>query len=105
MRSLPVRSFFALVFIAFVAASCVTPNAARVQGAKDLRPEYTYWPQDVSDIKPDPAVRYGVLPNGFRYAIMRNAQPAGTISLRLRIASGSMQETDQQRGLAHFIEH
>ena len=33
------------------------------------------------------------------------SQPAGTVSLRLRIAAGSLQETDAQRGLAHFMEH
>jgi zinc protease len=63
------------------------------------------WPHEGSDIKPDPAVRYGILANGMRYAIMRNAQPAQAVSLRLRIATGALQETDSQRGLAHFLEH
>ena len=69
------------------------------------QPDYTYWPQEASDLKPDASVRYGVLANGMRYAIMRNVQPAGRISLRFRIASGSLQERDEQRGLAHFMEH
>jgi zinc protease len=63
------------------------------------------WPQAASDIKPDPAVRFGVLPNGMRYAIMRNATPAGQTSLRLRIGSGSLEESDAQQGLAHVLEH
>ena len=63
------------------------------------------WPQDVSDVRPDPGVKYGVLPNGLRYAIMRNTQPAGIASIRLRIDAGSMGESDNIVGLAHFLEH
>ena len=63
------------------------------------------WAQARSDIPPDPAVRYGVLPNGMRYAIMKNAFPTGLVSVRLRIGAGSLEETDAQQGLAHFLEH
>jgi zinc protease len=58
-----------------------------------------------SDLKPDPAVRFGVLPNGMHYEIMRNATPPHNASLRLRMDVGSMYEREDQRGLAHFIEH
>ena len=71
----------------------------------DSAPAYLSWPQDQSDIKPDPAVRYGVLPNGLHYEIMHNNQPAGVASVRMRIAAGSLQESDAQRGIAHFVEH
>lgn len=63
------------------------------------------WPHDGVDIAPDPAVRYGVLPNGMRYALMRNTQPAGIAAIRLRFGAGAMSETDAQRGIAHFLEH
>jgi len=63
----------------------------------------TEWPR--SDIPPDPAVTFGTLPNGMRYAIMRNATPSEQVSVRFRIAAGSMQESAAQRGLAHFLEH
>ena len=58
-----------------------------------------------SDVKPDPDVIYGRLPNGFTYMIQRNATPPGTVSLRLRVGGGSMMEHEDQRGLAHFLEH
>ena len=97
-----------LVVLSVLVAACAPtmgkPDAQTTSSAGS-RPEYSYWPQEFSDVKADPAVRYGVLPNGMRYALMRNTQPAGNISLRLRIASGSLQETDPQRGLAHFMEH
>lgn len=56
-------------------------------------------------IQMDPAVRQGVLPNGLRYAILRNPRPDGAASLRLLIKAGSFEEADDENGLAHFLEH
>ena len=63
------------------------------------------WAHEGSDIAPDPAVRFGTLPNGMRYALMHNALPAGAVSIRMSVAFGSLYETDAEQGLAHFIEH
>jgi len=63
------------------------------------------WAHTASDIPADPAVRFGQLPNGLRYALMKNATPPGQASLRVRIDAGSLMETDDQLGLAHFMEH
>ncbi|HVX38268.1 MAG TPA: insulinase family protein [Gemmatimonadaceae bacterium] len=53
----------------------------------------------------DPKVRIGTLPNGIRYYIRRNEKPEKRAELRLVVNAGSILETDQQLGLAHFIEH
>ncbi len=63
------------------------------------------WPAVDSDLPPDPTVRWGTLPNGVRYAVRPNAEPKGRVSLRLVVAAGSLQERDDERGLAHFLEH
>ena len=64
------------------------------------------FPQDrYKDFKPDPAVTYGILPNGMRYAIKKWPTPKGEVAIRLRIAAGSLNEEDNQAGLAHFLEH
>jgi len=63
------------------------------------------WAHEASDIAPDPAVRFGVLPNGMRYALMRNALPPGAIAMRLSFDFGSLYEAENEQGLAHFIEH
>ncbi|CAN5290538.1 insulinase family protein [soil metagenome] len=63
------------------------------------------WAQTISDLPADSAVRYGILPNGMRYAILRNATPPNQAALRLRIDAGSLSERDDQKGLAHFLEH
>jgi zinc protease len=60
---------------------------------------------DHESITPDPAVRRGVLPNGLRYLIMRNANPKGAVSLRLGFDVGSYEEDEADLGAAHFIEH
>jgi len=56
-------------------------------------------------LQADPSVRYGVLSNGMRYAILRNASPPQQAAFRFRIDAGSLAERDDQRGLAHFVEH
>ena len=53
----------------------------------------------------DPLVRTGRLPNGLRYWVRRNGKPEGRAELRLVVDAGSVLEDDDQRGLAHFVEH
>jgi len=63
------------------------------------------WAQARSDVKADPDVRFGALPNGMRYAIRRQTTPPGQAAFRLWFGAGSLMETDEQQGLAHFLEH
>lgn len=63
------------------------------------------WPQATSDLPVEQGIRFGTLPNGMRYAVMHNATPAGQVAIRFRIGAGSLQERDDQQGLAHFLEH
>ncbi len=53
----------------------------------------------------DTAVRKGVLPNGLTYYIRHNAWPEKRAYFYIAQNVGSMQEDDNQRGLAHFLEH
>ena len=53
----------------------------------------------------DEEVRIGKLANGLTYYIRHNARPADKAELRLIVNAGSVQETNAQRGLAHFMEH
>ncbi len=53
----------------------------------------------------DLAVRTGKLANGFTYYIRRNATPKNQVLLYLVNKVGSILEDDDQRGLAHFMEH
>ena len=62
--------------------------------------------QDLNEpLKLDPAVRTGRLPNGLTYFIRRNTLPANRAMLRLAVEAGSIDEAEDQRGLAHVLEH
>lgn len=63
------------------------------------------FPHAGSDLKPDSAARYGTLPNGMRYVVRPNKEPKERASLRLLVEAGAIHETEQQLGLAHFLEH
>ena len=56
-----------------------------------------------ANIEPD--VRTGTLPNGFTYYIQHNDKPAGTADYFFAQKVGSVNEEENQRGLAHFLEH
>ncbi|MEP6394406.1 MAG: insulinase family protein, partial [Alteripontixanthobacter sp.] len=63
------------------------------------------WAFEQSDLPLDRDYVFGALPNGMRYIIRRNATPEGTALVRMRIGSGSLAEREDERGLAHFVEH
>src|SRR6185312_6946532 len=61
---------------------------------------------DLRDAIPlDAAVQTSTLVNGVRTFVRKNGRPANRVSLRLAVKAGSIDETDDQQGLAHFIEH
>ncbi|MEZ9336756.1 M16 family metallopeptidase [Vibrio sp. 10N.261.46.E12] len=54
-------------------------------------------------IQPDPAWTSGQLENGLTYHVYPDHEES--VSVRLVVHAGSFQETDQQEGYAHFLEH
>lgn len=53
----------------------------------------------------DPELRLGVLPNGLTYYIRANQTPAGRADFWMVHKVGSVMEEEDERGLAHFLEH
>jgi zinc protease len=53
----------------------------------------------------DSAVTTGSLPNGLKYYIRQNGRPEKRVMLQLVVKAGSVDEEDDQQGLAHFLEH
>ncbi len=47
----------------------------------------------------------GQLDNGLKYFILENDKPENKAELRLVVEVGSLEEDDNQQGLAHFVEH
>lgn len=57
------------------------------------------------ELPTDPNVKIGKLDNGFTYYLRSNALPENRVEFRLAVKAGSIQEDDDQLGLAHFTEH
>ena len=53
----------------------------------------------------DPTITTGRLPNGLVYFIRHNPRPGNRVLLRLAVRAGSNDEAQDQRGLAHMLEH
>jgi zinc protease len=87
-------SLLATAFFSWVPASAVHQAAAQ-------KPAFA--PTDPLPF--DTAVTKGVLPNGLTYYVRRNTKPEKRVMLQLAVKAGSVDETDREQGLAHFLEH
>jgi zinc protease len=47
----------------------------------------------------------GELDNGMKYIILKHSNPPGRATMWIHVSSGSLNETDKQRGIAHYLEH
>ncbi len=114
-KSLTVRNFLSASVFALAIAGATPALALTEAGATAATPvaapaappaaTQTAWGIEVNDLKPDPAARYGVLPNGMKYAIQKNETPKGAAAVRFNIDVGMGDEMENERGLAHFLEH
>jgi len=89
---------------AYSKVSRFTPSAAG-SIATDQACSKPDWPHEKSDLRPDPGLVFGKLKNGFRYVLLENPMPKDRVSMHLNVQAGSVHETDNQQGLAHFLEH
>ena len=109
-------SISGMAALAAILAACSSPDpepaddtAPNGQIVASAAAEYdldaAVWMHDASDLVPEEGVIFGQLDNGMRYIIMQNDRPENTASMRFRINAGSLDETDAQRGISHFLEH
>src|SRR4030042_6141009 len=82
------------LLIALSGALAVAPLAAQVDK----------YPLDLK-IPVDARITVGKLANGLRYWIRENREPKNRAELRLVVNAGSVLEDEDQRGLAHVVEH
>jgi zinc protease len=80
---------------AFLAVAAVLLSGAPASVAQDLS----------APLPLDLAIRTGTLQNGLTFFIRHNALPNDRVMLRLAVKAGSIDEADDQRGLAHVLEH
>ena len=87
---------FSVLAILFLLASCV--GGAKAISASGLGKASDPVPFMLN-------ARTGTLPSGLRYYLLENALPEGRAYLTLAVNAGSVLETEEERGLAHFVEH
>ncbi|HSR53497.1 MAG TPA: insulinase family protein [Acidobacteriota bacterium] len=63
------------------------------------------WEHESSDIPANSRIRFVNLDNGLRLAWMANPEPNKRSFLRMHVAVGSLAEEEDERGMAHFLEH
>ena len=80
-----------LSIIAVIAASMLMPSQMRAQ--------------QIPQLPLDTAVVFGKLPNGLTYYVRHNEEPRNRVYFYIAQRVGSVQEEEEQRGLAHFLEH
>jgi zinc protease len=107
------RTLALLLTIAVVSGACsrtATDGSSTTAGpgtttAPTTPPPDGEFPGDEELLALDDDVRRGVLGNGLTYYIRENTAPGGRAQLRLAVKAGSVQETADQRGVAHYLEH
>lgn len=98
-------SRFRLALVALALLALVDRPRAQVAAPAPPAPPAAATAPLTATLPLEPTIRSGRLPNGLRYFVRQNARPARRVSLRLAVDVGSVQEADDQRGLAHFLEH
>lgn len=97
------KALFALTLSTLALSACA-PRAGHFSSAAPARPK-PVWAFEASDVPLDEGYRFGRLANGMRFGIRQNATPKGTALVRMQVGAGSLDESDDERGFAHFVEH
>jgi len=107
MRPTSLRRVIYVVYVLLLAVVVPRPAAqvpAAPTGRETTAESVARYPL-AEDMPVDPEVLVGALENGLRFYIRPNGRPARQAELRLVVRAGSVLEDDEQRGLAHFVEH
>ncbi|WP_245653771.1 M16 family metallopeptidase [Novosphingobium rosa] len=106
MKSLLLAACAGSMVLAPLAAAKPAPaRHATGAKAKEASASKPVWAFEKSDVPLDPAWRFGRLPSGMRYIIRPNTTPKGEVMVRMEVAAGSLDESDAERGYAHYVEH
>jgi zinc protease len=91
------------LILAFLFAACSATNKSAPLAAKPIAAAPA--DPDAAPLPLWPEIHTGTLPNGLTYYILKHDTPKKRARFWLAVNAGSMQEDEDQRGLAHFDEH
>ena len=95
----------AFTITSILAAACLFPSYSPAGAAAENKIQAASMQTAAGIPKQDPQLIKGKLANGLTYFIRPNAEPKGRFSIRLRVNTGSLNETDDIQGVSHFLEH
>src|SRR6202790_2669214 len=98
---MPYHASRAVRVVLLLAALCGAPAIVFTQAPTTGAPRFN--PRDT--IPFDQAIHTATLPNGLTYFVRQNARPEKCGPLRVVVKAGSLEEAEDQQGLAHFVEH
>jgi zinc protease len=99
-------AFAGVLALMLMLTSCALPPAPPSRPAQPGAPAATTTELALTDPLPiDPQVRVGKLDNGLTYYVRANKEPRQRAEFWLVVNAGSVLEDDDQKGLAHFVEH
>ncbi|WP_238339314.1 M16 family metallopeptidase [Novosphingobium ginsenosidimutans] len=96
------KFLFVLILSTTALAACAPQQARLVSAAQTAKPT---WAFEASDVPVEEDYKFGKLDNGLRYVIRSNAMPQGQALVRMVVNVGSLDEADDERGYAHYVEH
>lgn len=111
MKPITGKLFLFLMIVTPMLFSACTPKTvtetaqSKTEEIVGVSPSESKPSWETAPIPVDESVRMGTLPNGMKYYIKQNAKPEKRVELRLAVNAGSILEDDDQKGLAHFVEH
>jgi zinc protease len=88
-----VRTALTLATVAGLATILAPVGSAPIQSAS------------AQTLPTDPRLVTGELPNGLKYIVVKHALPPGRATVWMHVSTGSLNETEKQRGIAHYLEH
>src|SRR5262249_3879703 len=100
-----VRLILSFVFAAGAVGLAAPPQQPSSLPGRDTSAESVAKYALADNMPVDPEATVGTLPNGLKYYVRSNAKPPKRAELRLVVRTGSVLEDDDQRGLAHYVEH
>jgi len=95
------KIFFLFLLSCLVVVSCSPKRGAVLSETQTVVEELV----ETQMIPNDDRLIQGELSNGLTYYIQKNAKPENRAELRLAVNAGSINEDDDQKGIAHFVEH
>lgn len=98
------RRFLTLAVLFPVWLGAIPVSAQSAAGSAGGNP-IGFTQRDLGLLPTDPRLITGELADGLKYVVVKHDNPPGRAVMWIHIQTGSLNETDQQRGLAHFLEH